>query len=397
VRLRALCDEVAHVVPLNLLDRHIFKSVLFTCLGAVGLFAFVVALANFVRDLLGPLLAGQIGIGMLIRLILLLFPYAVVYALPMGILTGVLLTLGRLSADSEITAMRAAGIGVIRIAQPVFILGLIGAATALYANFQSMPWSRVQYHREFAVALRANPLSFIVPKTFIRDFKGFVVYVEQRDDDGTLHHVSIWKLDNQSRVISSARADSARIEYDEPHNSMVLVLNRAIVTEPSDPNPEDVLDKAPHVQTFQTWSDIRLPLDQYLAQNVYHVKPEWLTYDQLQQRRTELAAQKVEPEKRKESAIERMKLAIIYNEKVNLSIAVFAFAFVAVPLGIKVSRRETSANLGVAVLLVLSYYLLITLVKSLDQHPEYRPDLLLWVPNLLFFWFGFSLLRRVER
>ena len=382
---------------MNLLDRHIFKSVLWTCLGAVALFSFVVALGNFVRDLLGPLLAGQLGVAMLIRLILLLFPYAIVYALPMGILTGVLLTLGRLSADSEVTAMRAAGIGVVRIARPVFLLGLVGGAAALYANFESMPWSRVQYHREFAVALRANPLSFIVPKTFIRDFKGFVVYVEQRDPDGTLRHVSIWKLDNQSRVISSARADSAHIEFDEAHNSIQVVLHQAVVTEPNDPNPENSFDKAPHVQTFQTWADIRLPLDQYLAQNVYHVKPEWYTYDQLQQSRTELAAQPVDPAKKKESAIARMKLDIIFNEKVNLSIAVFAFAFVAVPLGIKVSRRETSANLGVAVLLVLGYYLLITLVKSLDQHPEYRPDLLLWVPNLIFLWFGFSLLRRVER
>ncbi len=382
---------------MNLLDRHIFKSVLFTCLGAVGLFSFVVALANFVRDLLGPLLAGQLGIGMLIRLILLLFPYAIIYALPMGILTGVLLTLGRLSADSEITAMRAAGIGVVRIARPVFILAVLGAAAALYANFESMPWSRVQYHREFAVALRANPLSFIVPKTFIRDFKGLVVYVEQRDPDDTLHHVSIWKLDNQSRVISSARADSARIVFDDANNSVVLVLYRPVVTEPNGDNPEDVVDKAPSVQTIQQLNDVRLSLDRYLAQNVFHVKPEWLSYNELQQRRAELAAEPVPAGKRKESAIAQMKLAIIFNEKVNLSIAVFAFAFVAVPLGIKVSRRETSANLGVAVLLVLGFYLLITVVKSLDQHPEYRPDLLLWVPNLVFLWFGFSLLRRVER
>ena len=102
---------------MNLLDRHIFRSVLLTCAAAVGLFAFVVAVPNVVRDLLGPFLAGQFGAATFARLVALLFPFAISFALPMGILTGVLLTLGRLSADSEITAMRAAGISLLRIAQ----------------------------------------------------------------------------------------------------------------------------------------------------------------------------------------------------------------------------------------------------------------------------------------
>jgi lipopolysaccharide export system permease protein len=62
-----------------------------------------------------------------------------------------------------------------------------------------------------------------------------------------------------------------------------------------------------------------------------------------------------------------------------------------------VSRRETSANLAVAVLLALGYYFLIVVVGWLDQHPEYRPDLLLWVPNILLLGLGLWLLRRLDR
>ncbi|MEO5958970.1 MAG: LptF/LptG family permease, partial [Opitutaceae bacterium] len=131
---------------MNLLDRHIFKSVLLACLGAVALFVFIVALPNVINDLVGPLLAGQIGTLKFFELVLLLLPYVMCYALPMGILTGVLLTLGRLSADSEITAMRSAGVGMQRIARPVFVLGLLGGAGALYVNFESMPRSRIRFH-----------------------------------------------------------------------------------------------------------------------------------------------------------------------------------------------------------------------------------------------------------
>ena len=382
---------------MNLLDRHIFKSVLFSCVAAVGLFAFVVALANFVRDLLGPFLAGQIEFGMMVRLLLLLFPYVVVYALPAGILTGVLLTLGRLSADSEVTAMRAAGIGLLRVARPVFVLGGLGMALALYSNFESMPWARVQYHRELADAMRANPLSFLVPKTFIRDFKGYVVYVRDRPaGGGLLRDLWIWELDSQSRVRRLVRAESGRVDYDEAANELVVRLYRAKAEERTADNPED-FSKFPKEPSLEKAEDLRLPLASTLRQDIFHVKPEWLRYRQLQERRAELAKQGPAPGKAKEFAIAKMKLAMIVQEKANLSLAVFAFAFVAVPLGIKVSRRETSANLGIAVLLVLGYYFLLTMVKWLDGHPEYRPDLLLWAPNLLFLGFGTWLLRRVER
>ena len=66
-------------------------------------------------------------------------------------------------------------------------------------------------------------------------------------------------------------------------------------------------------------------------------------------------------------------------------------------LGIKVSRRETSANLGVAVTLSLGYYFLTVMVNWLDRMPEYRPDLLFWLPNLMFLMIGLWLFRRLER
>lgn len=383
---------------MNLLDRHIFKSVLFTCFAAVALFSFVFALANFVRDLLGPLLAHQIGVGMLIRLMLLLFPYTIIYALPAGILTGVLLTLGRLSADSEVTAMRAAGIGVVRIARPVFILGVLGTLGALYANYESMPWSRVQYHREFADAVRANPLSFLVPKTFIRDFKGYVVYVGDRPAGSQLlRDVWVWELDNQSRARRVFRAQTGRVEFDEASNSVVATLLHVIVQENVADNPEDAITKAPRVTSYEQLQQVKLPFTNTLGQDIFHVKPEWLRYGQLEKRREALALQPVTAGKEKEAAVEQMKLAMIVQDKANLSLAVFTFALIAVPLGIKVSRRETSANLGIAVVLVLGYYLLNATVKSLDRHPEYHPDILLWLPNVVFLWLGVSLTRRVER
>lgn len=386
---------------MNLLDRHIFKSVLFTCLAAVGLFSFVVALPNVVKDLLGPLLAEQITVPTFLRLIVLLFPYAISYALPMGILTGVLLTLGRLSADHEITAMRAAGVSLLRVARPVFVLGVVGAAAAFYVNFESMPWARVQYHREFADAMRQQPLNFIVPKTFIRDFKGMVIYVGEKpaNKGNLLRDVWVWELDDQRRVTRFIRAESARLEFDTATQSLTPRLFNARTEERNAEAPED-FSKSPYAPAVQEAGDdlLRLSLAQYLGQSVYRMKPSWLTYVQLREQLGTAAAQPAATATEAAQRTEKvMALSLVLHEKFNLSLAVFSFALLGVPLGIKVSRRETSANLGLALVLVLSYYVLTVVVKWLDRRPELRPDLLLWVPNLLFIALGVALFRRIER
>jgi lipopolysaccharide export system permease protein len=380
---------------LNLLDRHIFSSVLYSCAAAVGLFSFVVALPNVVRELLGPLLAGQFALDTFGRLVALLLPFAISYALPMGILTGVLLTLGRLSADSEITAMRAAGISVARVARPVLVLGALCTVVAFYVNFVSMPWARQQYYREFAAAVRADPLRIIVPKTFIRDFAGCVLYVGEKEGP-VLRDIWLWELDAQARVRRLVRAESGRLEYNEATNSLIPTLLHAKAEERDADAPED-FSKSPKAPSVERAEEFPISLDRYFGRTLERKKDDFLTYPQLRAKQADLATSPPPPDKVRERARELMNLSLILHERYTLSLAVFAFALVGVPLGIKVSRRETSANLGLALLLVLSFYLLTVAVKWLDRHPEYRPDLLLWLPNFLFIGLGIWLFSRIDQ
>lgn len=380
---------------MNLLDRHIFTSVLFTCAAAVGLFAFVVALPNVVRDLLTPLLAGQLGFATFVRLVGLLLPFAISYALPTGILTGVLLTLGRLSADSEITAMRASGISVLRMARPVLFLGAVCTAVALHVNLVSAPWARVRFYKELAAAVRSNPLRIIQPKTFIRTFSGSVIYVGEKEGP-ILRDIWVWELDEQSRVRRLVRAESGRLDYDEATNSLIPTFVHANAEERDPDNPED-FSKSPKTPSVDRAEDVRISLDRYFGKSFERMKDDWLPYDDLRAKQALLAAKKPAPDKVVETERDRMKLALILHDKFNLSLAVFSFALIGVPLGIKVSRRETSANLGIALALVLSFYLLTVMVRWLDRRPELRPDLLLWLPNVLFIALGVWLFSRIDR
>lgn len=380
---------------MNLLDRHIFKSILVTCAGAVCLFAFVLMSVNVVRDLLGPLLSGQLQLLTFGRLVLLLLPFVISYALPLGMLTGVLLTLGRLSSDSEITAMRAAGLSVPRIAAPVLALAVLGVVLGLKVNFESMPWARVQYHRDLAAAVRANPLSFIVPRKFIRDFPGYVIYVGSMKGSD-VRDVWLWALDDDHRVLRFVHAESGRVDYDEAANDFIVTLANARSEEHPRKKPED-FSQSLMVNSFGQVDPVRLSLARYFGAPTVHQKLPWMTYGELMAERARLEREPAPPGMEKQRDRDLMKVALTIQDKFSMAAAIFIFAFIGIPLGIKVSRRETSANLGVAVLLALGYYFLTVMVGWLDQHPEYRPDLLLWVPNLLYFALGLWLLRRLDR
>jgi len=380
---------------LNILDRYIFKSAFFTCFAAVVLFAFMLVTGNIVRDLLGPGLSGQISLQASARLILLLIPLGITYGLPMGMLTGVLLTLGRLSADSEITAMRACGISLARIAFPLIALGALGAAVGLPVNFESMPRARTQYDRELNAALRADPMGLIAPRVFIRDFPGFVAYVGAKKGS-ELEDVWLWQLDGDRRVTRFVHATTGHLGYDEAHNELILTLARAHVETRNDKNPEDFTEADP-IAYFGRVEPTRLSLERLFGRVGPRQKPAWMTYSELRKEQFRLATEKVAPADVQDRDRAQMKITMTIQEKFNTALAALSFVIVGIPLGIKVSRRETSANLGVAVALALGYYFLTVVVGWLDRHPEYRPDLLLWVPNLIFIALGIWLFRRIDR
>jgi lipopolysaccharide export system permease protein len=378
---------------MNLLQRHIFKGVFFSCAAAVGLFAFVLTVGNVVKDLLGYLVAGQLAPELFVKLLLLIPPFVLSYALPFGVLTGVLLVLGRMSAEHEITAIRAAGLSLPWVARPILILAALGVLADLAINFQVMPWARVVYHVELGDAVRKDPLSFIVPRTFIRDFPGKVLYVGEKNGQG-VKDFWLWELDAQGRVRNCIRAGSGTFDFDEKASELILNLNQIQVEARNGKNPEDFTMQRPTLSSERT--SVRLPLGGLFGQNTFHPKLQWYALPQLLVEWRRLSG-RVTPAEQPQRDLDRMKLRMVVQEKFTMAFAVFSFALISVPLGIKVSRRETSANLGLALALALSYYFLTIAVGWLERRPDLRPDLLLWLPNLIFIGVGLWLFWRVDR
>ena len=377
---------------MGLLQRHILASVATACAAAVGLFGFVLIAGQALRDLLGYVVAGQLEPATAARLLGLLVPFVAVYALPIGLLTGVLLVLGRMSSQHEITAMRAAGLSLRYIARPVWWIAWVGVVLSLALNFEIMPRAQTEYRVTLVEAVRQNPLNFIVPKTFVRDFDGFVVYVNERKGS-ELKDFWLWKLDAQKRVTGLVRARRATIALREADDRLVLTLFEASAETRARPDPEDFSKPQPIGNSDSL--TVELPLEGVFRQMQAGQKIMFMTFHELRARRTALLAKGAAASATERRDITRITVAL--SARAAGSFAVLAFAVIAVPLGIKVSRKETSANLGIAVALMLGYYFLDALARMLERSPALHPEIWVWVPPLLYAVVGGWLFQRVDR
>ena len=134
---------------MKILPQYITRQMIITLLFTVGVFTFVLLLGRMLKQLSNLLVNQHVGVEVVGLFALLLLPYVLSFALPMATLASTLLVFGRMSADHEITAMRASGISLGRIAAPVILLAVMLSSLCFYINAQVTPWSRLQFRTLF--------------------------------------------------------------------------------------------------------------------------------------------------------------------------------------------------------------------------------------------------------
>ena len=220
----------------------------------------------------------------------------------------------------------------------------------------------------------------------MRDFPNIVLYVEEKEG-AILRDVWFWRLDKQDRVREFGRAKSGELRFDEENAALEVVLKDVTAEARNDKDPED------YTKMLGTTSIGELPLtfrvDDIFSQRKARQKYAWMTFTELMIERERLRAEG--------DTEQELSLLMAVSEKGSSALAVFAFSLMAIPLGVRVSRKETSANLGVALLLVMGYYFLTVVISWFEKRPEMRPELLLWLPALIFLAIGGWMFSRLGR
>jgi lipopolysaccharide export system permease protein len=389
----------------NLLHRYIFKQVVAATAMAVVLFAFVLVLGNVMREVLDLLASGKLDLAMFGYLLLLLIPGVVPYALPLGLLTAVLLVVGRLCAQREYTAMRAAGLSLWSLAAPILLASCLGVVLCLFINFYYAPAADHAFKSALGNLARRNPVRLFQPGAYVRDFRQFVIHVGGRQGD-VLEDVSLWHLDEQGRVVLWAHGRQGRVDYDAATDQLSLLLQDGEGLQYKTSDPEDMQginvgafvfkEHEGGIPSNEHEGRYQLSLSDLVGAPQSFSKLSLLTLGELLEKRDQPPPNVANPTP-KDVARWRMDVQMQIQRDFAGAFSVLALGLLGLPLSLRIGRSENFINLALALGLALVYYFLLFSISLLRNHPEYRPDLLLWLPNFIFEALGVWLLYRAAQ
>src|SRR5882672_2296248 len=365
---------------MRILTRYILGEVVSHALIGAAVFTFVL----FTRDLgriLELVVRNSAPLPSVAQVFFFTVPVALTYTIPMGVLVGILIGLSRLSADSEITAMRASGIGVWTFLRVIMIF-VVGAWLLAIGNSVYLAPRSLAALGDLQNQLKASQASFeIQPRVFYEGFPKVVLYVQ---DVKAASGAAIWKgvfLADLSQP-SAPRITLARegILASQGPDTLDLHLIDGSTHETDPKNPDQY-----QISTFDT-TDI--PIQIPAAQNNQTPEPPSLG----EMKVSELMEKSHSPD----PMTQRWAL-LEYHRRLSLPTACLVLALVGIPLGLSSKRGGKSTGFVLTILLVFVYYSVTLIGVSLARQGKVPPALGAWLANIVFFLCGAFLLWRVER
>ncbi|MBM4152697.1 MAG: YjgP/YjgQ family permease [Kiritimatiellaceae bacterium] len=224
-------------VVMRILNRYIVLDYLIIFFAALSIITFVMTVGAMVKAV--DLMAKGISGGLILKFFFLNIPYILSFSMPISTLFAALLLFGRLSMDSEISAMKSCGISLWRLTAPLILLSIILSGICMYINCEVGPASK-QANRELLRSMGVTePVNLLEEGRFIRDFPGMMIYVG-RKDGLTVKDIVAYELDKVGGIKRSVRAKSGVIVADQTNRSLTVKLFDARIELPDPKDPHDV-------------------------------------------------------------------------------------------------------------------------------------------------------------
>ncbi len=367
----------------HIIDRYVGRQVLTSTLLGVAVLSLVLVFGNLFKEVFKLLVDKNLPIESVLKFMAYILPFSLIFTIPWGFLTAVLLVFGRLSADNELVSFRMAGMSMGRICRPVFFLALSLVAFSLWINTTVAPRAQAEMKEAMYSMVVDDPMALFVPDRVITDFDGFTIYAERREGD-ELKNLDIIQLNKFDYPIGYIHAESAQLEYEEETDSLLLALSNMMRVDKDSDNPKDLDEIKPG--TLAALSNLRIDLTELRAKS-QKLRPSTLDTAELQRRINEQGGELTSAQKN------AMKTEI--SKRYSFSLACFTFALIGIPLGVTAQRRETSVGFAFSLVIAVVYFLFIIIADT--ARDKSSAQYLMWLPNLVFIGLGIWLFRRLSK
>jgi len=219
----------------SILDRYVLRLALPPFLIALGVFTFVLAVEP-ILDRAKDLLAKGVSIPTAAWLLSCLLPSALALTIPMALLTGILIALGRLSGDRESVALVACGVSPFRLLRPLLMLALVAGGLDLYILVRAVPDANQTFNDIAFRTLTEQTAADIKPRVFYDRFPGKVLYIRDILPDGRWSGVLVADATNPQRP-SVTLADEGALVIDRDRRAVEMVLRQQSTYAPGRTDP----------------------------------------------------------------------------------------------------------------------------------------------------------------
>ncbi len=356
---------------------------------AIGLLAVgSVLLTQNLLQRLDDLAAIGAGGGDVLAVVGCLVVMLATYTVPVAILFGVLVAVGRLSSDSEIMVMRALGVSLAQLVTPFLILGLLVSGTTAYLLAEAEPAARQRLRAVMAsIASRGG---IIQEREFNRlDRRGDrLLFVDERGENNELVGVMISDRTNPDQPFTVV-AEGGRFDFDDASATAFLDLERGDIHF----EPDIGASGYQHI-AFDTFR-YAFDMSAVLGSGFNRLRPPEMRLSEVREILDYFEVHGEPPPVIRDR--KRWRYEIQLHRRTALPFAPLLFCLVGVPLGLRRTKGARSLGVLVCVALAFGYYALLATGVYLAENQLVEARLALWIPNVAFALMAVILLLRARR
>ena len=362
----------------RILDRYIVLEIGPNFVLGLTVFSFVLMLNEILR-LARILITQSAGLANILGILANLLPSVLCLTVPMAVLLGILLALGRMSADSEVVALRASGVSLYRLLVPVLVAAALGWALSSYLMIRVLPDSNQRVRQRLFQILTTKAKTDIRPRVFYDNlFPGMVLLVlDIPTGSPTWQNVLMAELsDPAAPRITLAREGELLVDSEKRTVTLLFRQGETHSVSYADPKNYD----------FQRWRETRVPIqaEAFFPPDDVDVPrgAREMHIPQLAQmyRETSLPVYLVE-----------------IHKKFSIPFACFVFGVVGLALGIQNQKGGSSWGFVVSIAIIFLYYVFIQMGDGVAKQGKLPPLVAMWSSNVVLAIAGFLVLSRNAR
>ena len=361
-------------------DRYIGKQVLTGTLYAVVVLCMILMLGKMYQEIQPLLVDQKAPLSLLVRFILSVLPASLMYTLPWGFLSAVLLVFGRMSSHQELTCFRVSGMSLPRLSAPVFLVGAVLSAICLWLNVDFVPSAKASTKELLYEQATRDPNSLLKPGVatgnFTKDAGAEQRLLIEGRKGNWVNGFHFYELGAEGEDSIYVHATQAALSVDQGSNQLRIKLDNAYF-ETIKPDGQTEMVFAEHAEPLLI--ELEPPRSK-------RKKVGSMTNAEIRKRLQDGEAD-LEPKN-----ITELKTTLI--KRYSFSMACLSFAFIAVPLGMTARRSDTSRGLVISLMIGAGYFLTSVMAEQIKGY--YLASVMLWMPNIACVAIGMWLFRKAR-